>query len=51
MEFARLRLEEEAALAIAHRERLEKIISVLQQELATKQKEAQAAKVRVVNAY
>lgn len=49
VELARLRREEEVASASAQRERLEQAVRVLQQELATKQEEAQAAQVRLVS--
>lgn len=49
VELARLRREEEVASASAQRERLEQTVRVLQQELATKQEEAQAAQVRLVS--
>lgn len=50
VELARLRSEEEVASASAQRDRLVQTISVLRQELATKQEKAQAAQVRVVSA-
>lgn len=49
VELARLRREEEVASASARRERLEQTVNALQQELAAKQEEAEAAQVRVVS--
>lgn len=50
VEMARLRQEEEAAVASAQRQRLEQMVGVLQQELAAKQEEAQTAQVRALSA-